>query len=358
MRRQRRTAMVAALMGLPAVAGLVIFIITPFALTFAFSFTDQRLISPLPTNVVGFTNYATLFGLDVVVLPALTDATGKAIREPESGRLRYPELRQIIRSDERYKRLGELGSVEVADRRITILARDPTFWRSLLTSAILVLMIVPAQGGLALLAAVLVNQRMRGVSLFRAAYFAPAVTPVAAMAVVWAFIYQPDQGLLNEAIRAASGGHLGGIGWLSTPDTALLSIVLLSAWQASGFQMLIFLAGLRQIPPELYEAAAVDGASAWQRFWYITIPSLRNALVLVVTTLSIYSFRLFTQIDIMTHGGPRGSTTTLFFHAVEEGFRQLRVGAGSAMTVVLFAIVVIVIVLQRRGLRSTEAYST
>ncbi|MEO1339453.1 MAG: sugar ABC transporter permease, partial [Myxococcota bacterium] len=138
-----------------------------------------------------------------------------------------------------------------------------------------------------------------------------------------------------------------GVDWLGDERFALLAVVIMSAWQGAGFQMLIFLAGLQSIDPILYEAAKMDGANAWHRFRHVTWPGLHNTTIFVVISTTIAAFGLFTQIDVMTQGGPSDSTSTLIYHAVRTGFREQDVAYGSAVAVVFFCMVLAVTLVQR-----------
>ena len=200
--------------------------------------------------------------------------------------------------------------------------------------------------------ALLVNQHLRGTALYRTVYFAPVVTSMAVVAIVWIYLYIPREGLINNFLALVTGGQLHDIPWLLDKHAAVAAIILLTIWQAAGLQMVLFLAGLQQIPELLYEAAVIDGANAWQRFRFVTIPQLRNSIVLVVVSTTIFSFRMFTQVDVLTKGGPDNSTITLIYYAVQQGFRQQRIGYGSTITLVFFFIVLAVALVQRLLVKS------
>lgn len=143
--------------------------------------------------------------------------------------------------------------------------------------------------------------------------------------------------------------------WLGDPRTALLAIILMSAWQAMGFHMIVWLSGLQTIPGELYEAAALDGAGRWQQFQHVTWPGLRQTAVFILITITIAAFGLFSQINIMTQGGPLDATTTLVFQAVRTGFQQQQTGYASAISLVFFVLVLIVTLIQRFLTRDKDA---
>jgi multiple sugar transport system permease protein len=229
---------------------------------------------------------------------------------------------------------------------------DDTFHRALLNNFIFALVVVPLQTSFALLLAVLVNQKIRFTNVFRTFYFAPVVVPMVVVSVIWTFLYNPGQGTINYFLGLVG---LGPYDWLGSTHLAFPAIMLLSIWQGVGFQMVIYLAGLQEIPDSLYEASAIDGASQVQDFFYITVPMLRNTHIFVITTTTILAFRLFTQVWVMTAGGPQNATMTTIVHVVLQGFRQLNVGYASALTVVFFVIVLFVSLLQRVFLREERA---
>ena len=228
---------------------------------------------------------------------------------------------------------------------------DDTFWASLRNTIIFTVVIVPVQSGAALGLAVLINSKMRGTNFFRTVYFLPVVTSMVVVSMLWLFLYQPN-GLIN-AVLANFG--IAGPDWLGNPRTALIAIILLSAWQAMGFHMVIWLSGLQTIAQELYEAAALDGANRWQQFVNVTWPGLRQTRTFILITITIAAFGLFSQVNIMTQGGPLNSTTTLVFQAVRSGFQQQQTGYASAISLVFFVLVLAVSLVQRYLTRDKEA---
>jgi multiple sugar transport system permease protein len=229
---------------------------------------------------------------------------------------------------------------------------SPVFYRSLINNLVFAAVVVPLQTALAIALALLVNRKMRGIAVLRALFFLPVVFPMALVAVIWKLIYSPDQlGLLNSVLNTVTFGHVGPHDWLGDPATALAAIIVMSIWQGVGLQMIIVLAGLQGISPDLYEAAAIDSASTWQRFRHVTLPGLRNSLVFVVMVTTILSFQLFDQIYILTQGGPGDATSTIMYQAVTSAFTEGDVGQGAALTVVFFAVVLTLTLVQRRLLR-------
>jgi multiple sugar transport system permease protein len=229
---------------------------------------------------------------------------------------------------------------------------DPEFYRSLLNNFIFAAVVVPLQTALALGMAMLCNRKLRGMSIFRTCFFMPVVFPMALVAVIWKLIYaRGDLGMLNAFLSGISFGQLGPFDWLGSSATAMLAIIILSIWQGVGFQMIILLAGLQSVPADRYEAARIDRANAWQQFRHITVPGIRNTLIFVVMVTTIFSFRLFDQVYILTQGGPQDSTTTVMYQAVTSAFAENNVGRGAAVTVIFFIIVLLITLLQRRVLK-------
>lgn len=286
---KRRENITGWLFSLPSLALLTVFLIVPFALAFGLSFTNQRLVSPLPTTFVGLDNYAAIF-------------------------------------------------------------RDDVFFRALVNNVLFAAFVVPVQTALAVWMAVLVDRPLRGVKLYRTLYFMPIVVVMAVAATIWRLLYVPDTGFINDVLGLVTGGAFQPE-WLRSTTWALPAIVIMSIWQGVGFQMVIVLAGLQGIPAVLYEAAEVDGATRWDKFRHITLPQLRNTLIFVVTVTAILAFRLFDQVYVMTQGGPRNSTVTMLFHMVEVGFSQQAIARGSAIAVVFFVIVFTLTLVQRRFIR-------
>lgn len=282
-RRERRTGLA---MASPALILLLLFLVIPVLLAFWLSFTNARLISPNPPRFVGLDNFVRAF------------------------------------------------------------TADPVFLRSTLNTFLFAAVVVPVQAGLGLALAVLVNQKVRGVTAFRVIFFVPVVTSIVVVSILWKFMYQSD-GLINSFIDTVTFGAWNGTAWLNDPSTALGAIIVLSIWQAVGFHMLIWLSGLQTIPEELYEAARMDGATPWQQFTNVTWPGLRSTMVFVLVTITIAALGLFVQIDVMTQGGPVNSTTTLVYHAVRKGYREQETGYGATISLIFFVIVLIIALVQR-----------
>jgi multiple sugar transport system permease protein len=348
---RRSDRRLAWLMAGPAVLLLITFLAVPFVLAFVLSFTNQRLLSPNPTEFVGTTNFARLLTVQLLTLePELDPATGEPKRDPD-GALVYPRVREFTRKNPDYPNLNglqEYMDVGIGDSKAVVLVGDAVFVRSLINTIAFTMVIVPVQGGLALLLALLINSRMRGVNIFRTIYFIPVVMSMVVVSLLWRFIYSPTGGLLNGIIGTVTFGAVRPVDWLGDTALALPAVMLMSMWQAVGFQMVIWLAGLQLIPTFLYEAAALDGAGRWAQFKHVTWPGLRNTAIFIFITITIAACGLFTQIDVMTRGGPLDATSTVIFQAVEQGFRKQDLAYGSAISVVFFLLVLAVALVQRR----------
>jgi multiple sugar transport system permease protein len=235
-----------------------------------------------------------------------------------------------------------------------VLAHDPTFLHSILNNIFFALVVVPLQSGLGLLLALLVNQKLKGRNFFRTIYFSPVVTSMVVISIVWTFLYDKDVGLMNQVLKTFSFGALGPVNWLGNPSTAMWAIIIMSVWQGVGLQMILFLAGLQEIPEQLYEAARIDGANGWQRFVNVTIPGLRNVSVFVFIAITIAAFQLFTQVWVMTQGGPNGATTTTVFNIVQRGFVEQNIGYASAISVIFFLFILAIALVQRYATRERK----
>lgn len=213
---------------------------------------------------------------------------------------------------------------------------------------------------LALVVAVLLNDaRLRARGLFRTIYFVPVVTSLVAVGYVWKALLEPSFGLVNTVLGWAG---ISGPGWLASPDWALDGIVLMTVWRDLGFYMVVFLAGLQAIPRDVMDAARIDGAGAWQRFRHITMPLLNPSIVLAAVIGVINGLQLFTQVYVMTGsaqqlpGGPLGSTRSVVLYVVEQTFRPLEMGYGSAAAFLLFVLIMIATLIQFRLIQRKFEY--
>lgn len=337
------------LMAGPAFFLILAFLIVPFFMAIGFSFTNQRLVSPNPTEWVGTANYERLFGMALLTLEAERNDDG-SIRI-ENGEPVYPRLRSYTRNKEtypQYHRKREWFSIDRSnDRRTYVLASDVVFLKSLRNTMVFVAVVAPVQAALALCLALLINRRIRGINIFRTIYFMPVVISIVVVSMLWRFIYDGENGLLNTLLTYLSLGWFEPVDWLGQTSTALVSIMLMSIWQSVGFHMIIWLSGLQTIPQALYEAARIEGSSRWQTFRYVTWPGLRNTAILVMIIITMQSFTLYPQIAVMTNGGPLDSTQSLVFQMVERGYGKQDISGGSTISVFLFVFVLSITLLQR-----------
>ena len=287
---QRSESRVAWAFSAPALILLLAFIVLPFLLAFVLSFTNQRLISPLPTKFVGIDNY-----------------------------------------------VDTLASA--------------TFWKAFFNNVWFVVIVVPVQTAFALWLAILVNRKIPGRVFFRTVFFLPVVTVMAAAAVIWSLLFNAN-GLVNAIMETVTLGAFSP-DWLNSTTWALPAMMIVGIWQGVGFQMVILLAALQDVPEVLYEAASIDGASRWQQFTNVTLPGIRNGLIFVITVTTILAFRLFDQVYIMPRvpGGPLDSTRTMMLELVETGFGAQAIGRGAAIAVIFFVIVLVLTLVQRRFIR-------
>ncbi|WP_209124141.1 carbohydrate ABC transporter permease [Alkalihalobacillus sp. BA299] len=269
---------------LPALLLLGVFLLYPMGMAFYYSFTDFYLLRPGQQQFIGLENFTYIF----------QDA----------------EFRQAFRN-----------------------------------TAYFALLVVPIQMAVALGLALLINQKLKFKVFFRTAFFSPVVMSLVVVSILWTFLYNPNEGLINEMLGVFG---ISPQPFLTSPNQAMNSIIVMSVWQGAGFQMLIFLAGLQNIPKHLYEAASIDGATRLQQFWNVTVPGLRNVTIFIFVTITIAAVKLLVQPMIMTQGGPLGSTKTLVYHIYEVGFNYRDVGYASAMAVVFTILVLIITILQRK----------
>ncbi len=231
--------------------------------------------------------------------------------------------------------------------------RDPMFWRVLKNTAVYTLGTVPTSMALSLALALALNQKIRGVTLFRGLFYLPVVAPMVAVAMVWRWLYNRDFGIINYVLSLVG---LPAVPWLTSTRWALPAVILMSIWKGLGVGMVIYLAGLQGIPQHLYDAAAVDGANSWHRFWHVTVPMLSTTTFFVLVTSVISSFQVFGQVYIMTRGGPANASSTLVYYIYQNGFESFRMGYASALSWLLFAVVFVFTVIQFRAQRERIYY--
>ncbi len=236
------------------------------------------------------------------------------------------------------------------------LLQEPDFWKSVLVTFYYVGVSIPIGLSLSLFVAILINNKIKGVGFFRTSFFLPYVTSTAAIALVWLWIYNSkDYGLLNYILGLFG---VSPVKWLESPTFAMPAIILMLIWKNLGFNIIIFLTRLQSIDKSYYEAARMDGASPLQQFRYITWPLLKPTTLFLLTMSTIFAFRIFPSIYVMTpDGGPNGSTTTIVFYLYKNAYEQFRMGYASSVAYVLFFIILLVTLIQRKLLKldsSTE----
>jgi multiple sugar transport system permease protein len=230
---------------------------------------------------------------------------------------------------------------------------DPAFWEALGNTAFFVAVGVPTLviGSLAI-AIALNYSRSRFFRALRAFYFVPAITAIVAISLIWGNIYNSQFGLLNWLLSLVGAGP---VEWLTDPTIAKFSVALVAIWRGSGLDIIIFLAALQAIPPEYYEAAAVDGAGEWQKIFRITVPLMRFAIFFVTVTTLINWMQFFDEPYVLTQGGPVHATTSMSLYIYQQGFRYNEFGFASASSIVLFAIIAVVTLLQLRARQGDNA---
>ena len=284
--RRLKNALPEIAMLVPALALLTVFVLVPFLLSFHYSFTNERLMPrPIPSRWLGLQNY---------------------------------------------------------ERVLT----DPEFWAAVRNTIYFAVIVIPVQLSLSLASAMLLNSRIKGLAIFRSIVILPLLLPITVVATIWAALYRTPDGLLNSAYQALFH-TLGYIDWLGDPAVAMISIIVLSIWATFPFQMLIYLAGLQEIPKDRYEAASIDGFSAWNVFRHVTFPGLRNTHVFVVMITTIGALSLFTQVNILTGGGPNGATLTIIQYMFSNGYSAQKIGFASAVGIIFFVTVASLSIAQR-----------
>jgi len=238
------------------------------------------------------------------------------------------------------------------------LLHDGLFWNAIKNSVYYALVSVPLGMLVALAVALLVYQRLRGTSVFRTLYYLPAVSSSVAISMVWTFLYLPEKGLLAWSFSAIGWNTAAQIDWLQSPVWAMPALIFMSIWTGLGPRMVLYIAGLAGIPESLYEAASVDGAGAWARVRFITLPMLLPTTFFILVTSSISAVQVFTPVYMMTRGGPVRHTDVVGYHIYNQAWRQFHMGMASAQSYVLFLLILVVTLLQFRIVRSRmEDYS-
>ena len=231
----------------------------------------------------------------------------------------------------------------------TTLLNNPTFRKAVVNTLHYTVGVVPIGIFLALVIAVLLNNKLRFLSFFRSAFFTPVITSMVAVSLVWTWMLEPNYGLINSLLLKIG---ITGPGWLTDPKWAMTSVIILSIWKNLGYNMVIFLAGLQDISTEVYESAQIDGATPIQSFFRITIPMMKPTLGFATIMSIMASMKVFGQIYVMTGGGPANSTMVVVYYLYQQAFEFYRTGYASAVAWVLFAVILVFTIIQMRFFRT------
>jgi putative chitobiose transport system permease protein len=221
---------------------------------------------------------------------------------------------------------------------------DATFWKTLGNTLLYLLVVVPILVVVPLGLAILVNQKLRGITWFRAAYYTPVVISMVVAGIAWNWLYE-EKGLINQILESL-GIIKEGIPWLTSPNLALFSVMAVTVWKGLGYYMVIYLAGLQSIPADVYEAAAIDGSDGISKHWDITLPLMRPYLALVGVISAISATKVFEEVYIMTQGGPRNSSKTIVYYLYEQAFKNLEISYACTIGLVLFLIILVLSILR------------
>ncbi|MGP4060391.1 carbohydrate ABC transporter permease [Halobacillus sp. H74] len=264
----------------------------------------------------------------------------------------YPMIQAFIISFQEYNLISSNKELIGLDNYKNLL-QDPEFLASLRHSFYFAAIVVPVQGAISLGLALLIQKNSPVNAVFRTIFFIPVIISTAVAATVFQLIYSKDFGLLNTMLEAL---HLPTINFLSDPDVAMNGVIILGIWKSAGFFMIIFLAGLNNIPMTFYEAAKVDGAGPIRQFFLITLPLLKRTIAFVAIITTIDAIKLAALVYVLTGGGPSGATETTVVYIFRTAFEQMNMGYGSAAAFILFAIVLVISLFQMRLFRSDVDY--
>ncbi len=239
-------------------------------------------------------------------------------------------------------------------RNFSIMIHDSSFLITLANTLTFTFGSLPFTVVLALAFAIILNQGIKGKSVFRAVFFFPYIASVVACAITWQLLFHPGAGPVNSILIAM--GIKTPPRWLSSTNTAMISVIMVYVWQVAGYYMVMFLAGLQTIPDSLYESADIDGANNFRKLFNITIPMLSPTFFLVIIIFIINSFKVFTLIYVMTDGGPGRATSVLVFYVYQQAFERSRFGYASAMSLILFVIMLAITIFQYRGQKKWVTY--
>jgi ABC-type sugar transport system permease subunit len=328
----------------PNLLGFLIFFAGPLILSLYFSFTDSDAFKT--PNWVGFANYAKILNIQFATLSS-PDQLAKEVVD--------------------IKIYDEVGRFIIGNKGILFAAADKYFWLALRNTLTFVLFAVPLSVIPALVLSNILNSKLPGMKFYRALYFMPSIAAVVGISLVWQWLYNATIGYINYFITIGiqfwnNLFHLAiidpKIQWVSDEKTALLAVVIIAAWQTMGFNTVLFLAGLQNIPGELYEAATVDGAGSWDKFWAITLPMLAPTTFFVVSTTTIQAMQVFEQVFILMNPpeGPNNATITLVLYLYRSGFQNFKQGYASAIAWVLFIVIFGLTLVQFQRERKSSIY--
>lgn len=330
----------------PNLLGFLIFFAGPLILSLYFSFTDSDAFNT--PNWVGFANYARILDIRFAWLAA-------------------PD--QLARDVVDIKVYDEVGRLIIGQGGLLFAAADKFFWLALRNTLTFVLFAVPFSVIPALVLSNVLNSKLPGMKFYRAVYFMPSIAAVVGISLVWQWLYNATVGYINYFITVGIEfwNNLFNVAvvdpkiqWVSDEKTALLAVIIIAAWQTMGFNTVLFLAGLQNIPGELYEAATVDGAGPWDKFWGITLPMLAPTTFYVVSTTTIQAMQVFEQVFILMNPpeGPNNSTITLVYYLYRSGFQNFQQGYASAIAWVLFIVIFGLTLVQFQRQRQSSIYES
>jgi len=328
----------------PNLLGFLVFFAGPLLLSFYFSFTDSDAFNT--PHFIGLANYARIIN---ITFRPLSSAT------------------QLAKDLVDIKTYDEVGRLIFGNTGILFAAEDKFFWLALKNTLTFALFAVPLSVLPALLLANILNSKLPGMKFFRAVYFMPSIAAIVGISLVWQWLYNATVGFINYAITLGvdfwnnlfNAGLIDPrIQWVSDEKTALLAIIIIAAWQTMGFNTVLFLAGLQNIPGELYEPATVDGATPWHKFRFITIPLLAPSTFYVLTTTTISAMQIFEQVFILMNPpeGPNNATITLVLYLYRSGFQNFKQGYASAIAWILFIVIFGITLIQFKQQRKSGVY--
>lgn len=230
---------------------------------------------------------------------------------------------------------------------------DEVFWKSLRNTFLYMLMTMPVSIALGLGVALLMESLLRGRTVYRFLFYLPVVSSISVIAIIWSLMYDDQRGIVNQLLALLG---IDGPNWLSQSSSSLWAVAIVGIWKSFGYEMLLFVSGLKAIDKGLYEAAAIDGAGRWRKLFHLTLPLLSPVTLFIVVMGIISSFQNFALIQIMTGGGPNNSSNVLVYELYQEAFRFFSVGKAAAISVILFVLVLLITVVQLRISRRTVHY--